>query len=567
MSTYQYNEKYDIPDLLICLLENDLTDSQRDYLIEWSRNEPDASLIYHNFVRTYSLLSYEISSRVEAEYGPSSDSHLDKVLWEALLEHEQTAPEIQVQQFKPEDELIQKIVYPAREKRKMSRFGIFMLMNAAAVLLLFLFLEFAPHRGGKEVALLADSLNAKWANSESRISNGDFINTGDKSLVLSEGYAEFLFNNRTKVTIEGPSEFQILAEDQVKLIYGRLYAVVSREAIGFIVKTPSAQIVDLGTEFGVETDLRSDTSLHVMKGKTVLIAGDKSNKASIEVKEGAAKQVSAATRTISDISCNNRLFVREIDSAGHFIWRGETELSLADIVGGGNGFGKVSSLIGLDPATGQYTSSVVENGRRSQNAYNPVPDSKFIDGVFVPDGGQNGSIVITSLNHTFQCPDTVGGFTHEIAVFTGDIGNQHRTIKSVILNGQPYINSPVLMLHSNVGITFDLQALRQSIPQLELTTFKAFGGLSEAFEGVQTGAPDVDFWVLVDGQIRYEKKAITLKNNHVDFNIELNPHDRFLTLIVTDGSGSEETNRGYKAWNNDFFYLVDPKLCGAGTSD
>ncbi len=566
MSTYQSNEKYNIPDLLICLLENDLTDSQRDYLIEWSRKEPDASLIYHNFVQTYSLMSYEISSRIEAEYGSSADSHLDKVLWEALLEHEQTAPEIQVPQLKAETELIQKIVYPPREKRKMNKFGIFILINAAAVLLLFLFVKFAPLRGGKEVALLTDSLNAKWAYAEGRMVKGDFINTGDKSLVLSEGYAEFLFNNQTKVTIEGPSEFQILDEDQMKLVYGRVYAVVPRQAIGFTVKTPSAQIVDLGTEFGVETDLRSDTSLHVMKGKTVLIAGDKSNKASIEVKEGVAKQVSAATRTISDISCNNRLFAREIDSAGHFIWRGETAISLADIVGGGNGFGKVTSLIGLDPATGQYTSSIVENGRRSQIAYTLVPDSKFIDGVFVPDGGENGRIVITSSNHTFQCPDTSAAY-HEIAVFTGDIGNQHRSIKSVILKGQPYINSPVLMLHSNVGITFDLQALRQSMPQLELTTFKAFGGLSEAFEGVKTGSPDVDFWVVVDGQIRYEKKAITLKNNEVDFNIELSPQDRFLTLIVTDGSDSDDTNRGYKAWNNDFFYLVDPILCRAGASD
>ena len=84
---------------------------------------------------------------------------------------------------------------------------------------------------------------------------------------------------------------------------------------------------------------------------------------------------------------------------------------------------------------------------------------------------------------------------------------------------------------------------------------------------VKTGLPDVDFWVLVDGQIRYEKKALKLQDGEISFNIELGPEDRFLTLIVTDGSSSAEANRGYAAWNNDFFYLVDPELCIADTSN
>ncbi len=115
------------------------------------------------------------------------------------------------------------------------------------------------------------------------------------------------------------------------------------------------------------------------------------------------------------------------------------------------------------------------------------------------------------------------------------------------------------MIHSDAGITFDLQAIRQSLPGFDLTYFKAFGGLSEALDKA-VDFPDVDFWVLVDGQIRYEKQALKLKDGEISLKVEFRPQDRFLTLIVTDGSRPMEAPRGYAEWNNDFFYLVDPEL-------
>jgi hypothetical protein len=555
--------KYELLSHLIQgLLSGELTDVQSQRLNQMLSKDPKCLQYYIEYTTLWGLLDETNGFSDDEDLFPGDAA----AMLQALADEERTAKTITLPKKQEPPKLIRK-VERKRIEYKINRGALLTIaVSIAAVVLIILFVRFAPPSKGIQVAVLVDTINAKWADAEDRMTKGDFINTGDKSLVLSEGYAEFLFNNQTKVTIEGPSEFQVLAEDQMRLGYGRLYAVVPRQAIGFTVKTPSAQIVDLGTEFGVETDLHRNTSLHVLRGKTVLIAGDKSNKASIEVKEGVAKQVSAATRTISDISCNNRLFAREIDSAGHLIWRGETAISLADIVGGGNGLGKVHSLIGLDPGTGHYTSSIDQRARSSKNPYNPVPDSKFIDGVFVPDGGQDSEIVISSLNDRFPCPDTRGNYTHDISVFTGDIEKQHSTIRPAVFGGHNYTDNQILMIHSNAGLTFDLQAIRQSLPTLGITHFKAFGGFSEALS-VKTDFPDVDFWVVVDGQIRYEKKAITLKNNEVDFNIELSPQDRFLTLIVTDGSDSDDTNRGYKAWNNDFFYLVDPILCRAGASD
>jgi hypothetical protein len=42
-----------IYDLLILLLEGDLTDSQRDHLVKWSTTDPDAAEKYADFIRYY----------------------------------------------------------------------------------------------------------------------------------------------------------------------------------------------------------------------------------------------------------------------------------------------------------------------------------------------------------------------------------------------------------------------------------------------------------------------------------------------------------------------------------
>jgi hypothetical protein len=96
------------------------------------------------------------------------------------------------------------------------------------------------------------------------------------------------------------------------LFHGRIYAVVPEEAHGFTVMAGNSKIVDLGTEFGVEVDDRSNTQLHVTKGKTLLFSGFKTGKkSSIVVNEGAAKKVSS-DGFVRDIDIASKHFVRDI---------------------------------------------------------------------------------------------------------------------------------------------------------------------------------------------------------------------------------------------------------------
>lgn len=564
----------ELVELILLAFDGRITEEQFRILDNQIIRHPEARDCYYKLLTVYTGLSDYSNSGILlkgsntpqqdvlfqlAKYGSENENtSFDMDLWLQLAKDELTAPAIEVPSKTEQPDIINKIERPVIKFSIKRSSIVSFILSAAAVIMIVLFARYAPPGSSHEAATLVSSVNAEWVNTSLALEKGSRLGTGDLNWHLKSGVAELLFDNNTRVTIEGPAEFHIAVDDQIALNYGRLYASVPPEAIGFIVTTPTSKIIDLGTEFGVEAGFGGTTELHVVKGQTTLIAEGKNRKTSLSVTEGVAKKVSGADNRISDIACDQAKFARTILN-GNRIWRGEN-IQLASIIAGKDGFEEIDPVVGLDPVTGQYSLSIRRDVHKSTTGYNPVPDSLFIDGVFVADESQETAMIITSSGLTFACPDTAGLVSHVITVYTGDIKKQQDTIPLAIFGGQTYDNNAIVMIHSNAGITFDLDAIRQSTPGFTLESFKALGGLSEALHSVQTQLPDVGFWVLVDGQTRYEK-ILTLKDGEVSFDIELQSQDRFLTLIVTDGSNSTDASREYAAWNNDFFYLIDPELC------
>lgn len=548
------HEQYDFTELVLLAYLGEIMPAQMEELDQILRTESEKVRTYLELMELFTELSPYGSVDISKS---DIDSTIYDVLIKKLAVEEKTAQEVKIPQKEPQKE--RKTFSESRKVRpRISKFSLYsLLLSSAALIFLIVYAHFVSMRWEIEVATLTDSMNAKWADTNTSLSRGTRFATGRNKFFLREGLADLRFDNEAVVTLEGPAEFQIITEDQIKLYYGRLYAAVPQRAIGFTFNTPTARIIDLGTEFGIKADAGGDTYLHVIKGKTTLIAGTQSNKVSREVGKGIAKKISAVSSAISDIPCNEKLFVRAFNADHKIVWRGEN-LSLASIVAGRDGFQEVGSLIGLDPVKGEFVTSisVVDEYRKSNKVYNLVPDLQFIDGVFVPDG-ESGAIQITSLGHTFDCPKTSGKYTHEIAAYKGSIENQQTTIPPVIINGQEIVNDPILILHSNVGITFDLQAIRQSLPQLDLKSLKATGVAMNEFK-----SQDLDFWILVDGQIKYEREIVTINSDRgpIPFHVEISPKDRFLTLIVTDGLRGKDDERKYP-YAFDFFYLIKPELC------
>ena len=157
------------------------------------------------------------------------------------------------------------------------------------------------------VAQITGTQAATWDKS----SAGNFKNialfAGDR-LVLKSGLAEVTFTDGAVVLLEGPSEFVVDHAGVGTLNVGSLFAKVPQQATGFVVFTPSAEIVDLGTEFGVRVDAEGDTVAEVIVGtidvKRRVSKGETTS--TMRLHAGDAVRVTTADEGVSQIPPTNQ---------------------------------------------------------------------------------------------------------------------------------------------------------------------------------------------------------------------------------------------------------------------
>ena len=94
---------------------------------------------------------------------------------------------------------------------------------------------------------------------------GDAVRTGE--FLAAEGFVQLDFVNDVVVIIESPASFRIDGQLHLVLNQGRLSARVSEQGNGFTVETPSAEVVDFGTEFAVEVASDQSSEVHVFEGQ------------------------------------------------------------------------------------------------------------------------------------------------------------------------------------------------------------------------------------------------------------------------------------------------------------
>jgi hypothetical protein len=115
-------------------------------------------------------------------------------------------------------------------------------------------------------------------------------------------------------------------------------------------------------------------------------------------------------------------------------------------------------------------------------------------------------------------------------------------------------------IHPNVGITFDLRECR-SLSARRIQGFEARVVNLDLAEETRTVnkvvAPlrTADFWVFVDGELKYSRRRFGRDWKGEPLRVELGSEDRFLTLVSTDGG--DETPF-------DHVMLVDPVLTMSG---
>jgi hypothetical protein len=340
----------------------------------------------------------------------------------------------------------------------------------------------------------------------------------------------------TSLLLEAPCQIELTSVAEMALRSGKLAAVVPPQAQGFRVRTRTAIITDLGTEFGVIVRSDGSTEAHVLKGRVaVALDPNKSGRtASLVVNEGQAAAVDAAARTIRDgLVARTDLFLLPLPPVSRPS-RPAGRLNLADIVGGGNGRGKGRLDRGIDLGTGlgfKGPAATIRLTRR--NEFRPAPQLRGVDGVFVPNGAF-GPVVISSTGLTFpECPRTMGSHYGGPANSGKFFDIPSRTIHTARLNGVSFGTSthPALTLHPNAGITFDLDQIRRDNPDIQIDRFSAVCGVPKDLPQAQFSPADV--WVLLDGVVRLRLHYPVERNVVEKVDVSIPAQTRFLTLVAT----------------------------------
>jgi hypothetical protein len=314
--------------------------------------------------------------------------------------------------------------------RKISRVSILTFVSSlAALLFLIAYVHLVP-RPSYEVATLLDSVNAEWSHFLP-LQKGTRLSVSSAGPIeLRKGVIEIISDKDVVITLEGPAAFRFISTDEISMQYGRLFATVPPAGSGFSVQTQNSKVIDLGTNFGIYADMRGETELHVFKGNTVLIAGQKGqNKKTVEVAGGQACRIDSGNSFITDIALNPNMFARGIDPETGLLITGGKHIDLSDIIGGGDGTGTGNPAqgIGWDGTKLISSSELPQNNTLSfPTGYVPVNWNPLIDGVFVPNSKGEEPLKLTStvlaLNlDAFIASDTNGQLTFILLNETTDI--------------------------------------------------------------------------------------------------------------------------------------------------
>ncbi len=409
--------------------------------------------------------------------------------------------------------------------------------SVAAILLLGILISvsvlvFRSLTKGPALGTLMGEYEVQWHGSHPR--SGELLYAGWYD--LREGAVQMELGQGTTVLLEAPCQVQLVSVGEIVVKRGRIAVEVPPQAVGFQVRTSTALITDLGTEFGVIAHSNGSTEAHAFKGRISVAAHpDQLGQATTcVVHEYSSVVIETQGGTVqSGLAAREDLFLRELPVNLHPSSPME-RLNLADLVGGGDGRGTGMPDRGVDLATGQPSRNRVPTIQRSQrNAFRPSPQLRGVDGVFVPNGS-SGPVVISSTGLTFsECPQTTGSF------FSGPTnGGKFYDLPSQLmvparLNGVHFgtVDHPALTLHPNAGVTFDLDLIRRDHPEFKIARFTAVCGLPKDLPQIPFSAADV--WVLLDGIVSVHLNYPPGWKLVETIDLPIPPQARFLTLVAT----------------------------------
>jgi len=154
----------------------------------------------------------------------------------------------------------------------------------------------------------------EWAAGQPSYGWGAAVMPGN-ALRLKSGLVRLVFSSGAEVLLQGPVSFTAETAESGRLRVGRLVARAETDlAQGFTIRTPTAQIVDLGTEFGVTVDEQGQTETHVFAGHVLAqaIGVKRASSEPVRLKAGQAARVETQHIAIRPLAATPEMFVRHV---------------------------------------------------------------------------------------------------------------------------------------------------------------------------------------------------------------------------------------------------------------
>ncbi len=415
------------------------------------------------------------------------------------------------------------------------------LVTVSVVVVVFLctWASFYYVQAHRTVAVLGRTVNAQWAQTP----DSNELRPG--SLVLQQGLAELTFTKGARVIVQAPCELHLTSPQKVVCGAGTMTAHVPPSAVGFTIDTPSAHVIDYGTEFGVSVNTEMQSVVHVFEGQVGVRPTGRRRKASrlqrLIQGQGILASTDQGVQVGRDDGQKNR-FIRELSNEEQLGIPGK-RLNLADMISGGNGLGTGVANGAIDEITGQFIPPVIPNtsgwkwfdAKLDHFPFQRVPGSAYIDGVFIPIT-RTGVLVVSSEEHTFEMPTVPINkrFVRGVINWCSSENAALEQDTKLCLNGQVFesLRHPAILMRRSRGVTFDLDAIRADLPRTRITRFTAVCGMSETDRTINDDVTRTDFYVLVDGQECFCGLDMSSASKPEAISVAINSKDRFLTLIA-----------------------------------
>jgi hypothetical protein len=382
---------------------------------------------------------------------------------------------------------------------------------------------------------------------------GDFLMrlTVGEELKLIRGLVKLEFAAQASVVLSGPAELKILGPGEVLLRHGKLSG--RSEEGDFVVQTPSAYVVDVGTAFGVAVDRKAVTDVVVFDGE-VHVQRSSASIDKLKLTSGMAARADGTGLNASHNLGSAPAFDREFNGQRPTNL-GPNELSVIDIICG-SAPGEYRSAGSIDPELGTWSTlpwseSKGVHGKSGTGKMVPVEWNPWVHGIFIPTP-KSDRLTIDLAGHSVPSPALMGGAwgpvwaRRRIERHLDPLASQaDRDVEgfwgagttTALLDRSRWVRDGVVGLHANVGITLDLDAIRRGYG----VSLKSLRGVVAHLEQSYVSQPFQPqalstFQIYVDGEMRYERSSFCRQDGDAMFGTELGDSDRLLSVVVTDGN-------------------------------